>query len=309
MRPLLWMRRTSSAVRASAKVCGIARDDVLHEIDLLERLLHLLERGQPGIDPHRPELAADHALPQPRDVGVVRDGPAVQPGAQVERPAAVALAFAQRFRPVVMPVDQRRRLQDVRDAGGVGRRRGGEQHRQRAGEKGSVHRKQPSGIGAHAASGRRSSHYGDITACLPCAHAGASTGDGCRADGCPARRMFAPRPQAGAVPGGRRLRLTVAMLHILSRAPCIREDVGAWTGRPADSARHAAATRMFTHVSITSVPRRTAPAGPSPLIQTSLSAHPLLASSGRRARRIYNDDAHADRRAPPGRDPGRGRTR
>ena len=35
-----------------------------------------LRQGQVGRHEHRPELPADHALPQPRDVGVVGDRPA-----------------------------------------------------------------------------------------------------------------------------------------------------------------------------------------------------------------------------------------
>ncbi len=95
---------------------GVARDDLADEIDLLERLDHLILLGLAGRDEHRPELPADHALPQSRDIGVVGVGERGEPLGEIEREPPLALAPAQRFRPIIMAVDQRRCLEDLRDA-------------------------------------------------------------------------------------------------------------------------------------------------------------------------------------------------
>src|SRR5437868_1857060 len=98
------------------------------------------------------------------------------------------------------------------------------------------------------------------------------------------------------------------MSHFLFRTDRSTGDAAAWNGRPALRARHAIATATNPAVSYPADPRRQAPAGP--LSHMTISAHPLPPHiGGRRARRIFNDNAHADRRAPPGRDTGRGRTR
>ncbi len=54
------------------EVGGIAADDRLDEVDLLERLLDLLRARLVGPDIDRPELPADQARAQPLDVGIER---------------------------------------------------------------------------------------------------------------------------------------------------------------------------------------------------------------------------------------------
>jgi len=83
----------------------IPPENFLHQRDLLERRLDLFGPGHPGIDVHRPELAADMPSAQARDVGIILLG--VEPR-QVHRPARVARLVGQRLGPIVMPVDQRR---------------------------------------------------------------------------------------------------------------------------------------------------------------------------------------------------------
>ena len=110
---------------------GITRDDLAHEVDLLERLLDLHGARLVGRDEHRPELPADHSAPQSRDIGVVMHGRLLETLAQVNRPALLALALGQGLGPVVVPVDQRRRLENARDPRlVVGRGRGGDNERQ-----------------------------------------------------------------------------------------------------------------------------------------------------------------------------------
>ena len=69
IRPLLKARSTSAAVRASRERLGPAPRHAMDDVDLLERgahrLLALHRRGH--VD--RPELAAEAALAQARDVG------------------------------------------------------------------------------------------------------------------------------------------------------------------------------------------------------------------------------------------------
>ena len=78
----------------------IARDDILDQIDLLERLLDLLGRRQAGRR-HRPTRTARRPCPAAAArCRCCRASACVpSPCAQVERPAAFALAFAQRLPP------------------------------------------------------------------------------------------------------------------------------------------------------------------------------------------------------------------
>ncbi len=107
---------------------GIAADDIVDQLDLIERLFDLHRARQIGRHEHRPELAADHAAAQPGDIGVVRRRPAVQPAAQIERPARIAFALAQRLGPVIMAIDQRGLAQDPGDAGVIILRAGHTRH-------------------------------------------------------------------------------------------------------------------------------------------------------------------------------------
>ena len=106
------------------KGLGVTRDDRLHEVDLLQRLFDLLLARQIGRDIDRPELPAELAAPQPRDIGVIGLALDLREIAEVDRPAFVALAVAQRLGPVVMPVDQRGGAEDTGDARGIILRRG-----------------------------------------------------------------------------------------------------------------------------------------------------------------------------------------
>ena len=95
----------------------IAGGQAVDHADLVQRVLDLLHLRQVGRHPDGPELPAHAPGMQPRDVGMI--GRRVQPR-QVHRPARVLRLFRQRLGPVIMPVDQRRGLQDLRDARGIG---------------------------------------------------------------------------------------------------------------------------------------------------------------------------------------------
>jgi hypothetical protein len=81
----------------------VAGDHPVHEVDLLEDGGDGGVARQRGRDEDRPELAADAALDQARDVGVgIR-----QPPQQVRRREVGAVMLADLPGQVVMPVDQR----------------------------------------------------------------------------------------------------------------------------------------------------------------------------------------------------------
>ena len=65
----------------------IAREDLLHQPDLIERRFDLFRPRQTGRHIDRPELPADLALTQPRNVGVELGR--VQP-VEIDRPARIA---------------------------------------------------------------------------------------------------------------------------------------------------------------------------------------------------------------------------
>jgi hypothetical protein len=100
MRPDLKTRSTSAAV---------------HDIDLLERRAHgffALHRRR-HVD--RPELSADSALAQPRDVGMQLRHAAGDVGGREVTPGTHA---AERPRIIVVPVDERHLLVQRTGAGG-----------------------------------------------------------------------------------------------------------------------------------------------------------------------------------------------
>ena len=86
-------------------------DEAVDDVELFERLPEGFELGQVGRDPDGPELAADAALAETRDVGVE----AVDVAAQVDRRRSHAPdALTQREGEVVVAVDERRLAQDRR---------------------------------------------------------------------------------------------------------------------------------------------------------------------------------------------------
>ncbi len=91
---------------------GMGGDDPLGRVDLFERLLDRLARRQAGRHIDRPELTADAAGPQSCDVGVQLGGRRQILG-QINGVDIVSILLSQRPWQVVVPVDQRRRLQDA----------------------------------------------------------------------------------------------------------------------------------------------------------------------------------------------------
>src|SRR6185312_13480952 len=100
------------------------RDEAVNDIELFERPSKGFELGQVGRDPDGPELAADAAFAQTRDVGIE----AVDVAAQIDRRRPDAPdALTERVGEVVVAVDERRLAQDRAGALGepvVGRRHG-----------------------------------------------------------------------------------------------------------------------------------------------------------------------------------------
>ena len=95
--------------RRQCERVGIALDEAVDDIELLERHPEGLGLGQVRRDPDRPELAADAALAKTRDVGVET----VHVAAQVDRRRPHAPdALTQSEGQVVVAVDERRLPQD-----------------------------------------------------------------------------------------------------------------------------------------------------------------------------------------------------
>ena len=99
-----------------AHVARIARDQALGDVDLLERRLHGLRPGQTGIDIDRPELRADMAPAQPREVGLHRPLPLAGSAVPVVSRKSklgnhVVPAIAQLLGNVVVTIPHRRGLE------------------------------------------------------------------------------------------------------------------------------------------------------------------------------------------------------
>ena len=107
MRPLLKARSTSAAVRAGRERLGPAAHHAMDDVDLFERGAHRLLALHRRRHVDRPELAADAALAQPRDVGHQLRHAAGDVGLGE---IAARIESAQRPRVVVVAVDERHLL-------------------------------------------------------------------------------------------------------------------------------------------------------------------------------------------------------
>ena len=95
------------------EIVRISVHHAIDDVDFLQSLADRLVAMNARIDEHRPELRADVALMKPRHVGHQRDLPLV--GAAGEPLDASLVIVRELARQVVMPVDQRRRLEDSVD--------------------------------------------------------------------------------------------------------------------------------------------------------------------------------------------------
>ena len=92
---------------------GMARDEPMDDVELLDRHPERLELRQGGRHPDRPELAANASGAEPRDVRVE----ALDVAAKVDARGPQAHPLAQGDREVVVAVDERRVSQDRASAG------------------------------------------------------------------------------------------------------------------------------------------------------------------------------------------------
>ena len=95
-----------------AEGVGMGGDDAFGRVDLLEGFLDRLQRRQAGRHIDGPELPPDTAGPQARDIGV-QFGRRHQILRQIDGVDIVPILLSQRPRQVVVPVDQRRGLQNL----------------------------------------------------------------------------------------------------------------------------------------------------------------------------------------------------
>ena len=86
---------------------GVRAHHALDDVDLVERGLNRLRAGLAGGDVERPELPADLALAQTRDVGLQRLGELAGVARQIDRLDRAVIGGAQFPGEVVMPVDHR----------------------------------------------------------------------------------------------------------------------------------------------------------------------------------------------------------
>ena len=101
------------------QVGRVALDHPLDQVDLLQRRLHGFERLEPGRHPNRPELAADVAPAQPRQIGHQRRVAGGRRelrsvGRQVDGVEPILEARLDLLGQVVVAVDQGRLLQNAR---------------------------------------------------------------------------------------------------------------------------------------------------------------------------------------------------
>jgi hypothetical protein len=101
---------------------GVGGDEPVHAVDLFEGGRHRVVAGQGAGHVHRPELGADAAGGQPRQVGVQPGGRPVD--TDVERAEVVGDPIAELPHQVVVAVDDRGAGEQFGDPGvGVGHRR------------------------------------------------------------------------------------------------------------------------------------------------------------------------------------------
>jgi len=105
---------------AELKRIGILRDDPPRDVDLLELHSGVARITDLAGDVHRPELAAEHPLSEPLEIGVLGCVPTKIVRLDV---AGHAFRLPDRPREVVVAIDQRRRRKDLlreREVGIVG---------------------------------------------------------------------------------------------------------------------------------------------------------------------------------------------
>jgi hypothetical protein len=116
---------------------GVTLRQPLHVVDLLEHRPHGVGAGDLHRDVDRPELPADPAAPQPRDVGVHRGVEPRGVGREVQLREAVLQALADLPGDVVVAVDERDPGEEAPrplEQAGVRGRRGGRRGRTGGGE-------------------------------------------------------------------------------------------------------------------------------------------------------------------------------